>query len=162
VCLILFACAAHARYPLIVAANRDEAYARPSAAAAFWQDAPHVYGGRDLEHGGTWLGVTRGGRFAAVTNYRQAQPGTPGHRSRGELTRDFLLGSDRADLYVERVAKHGRDYNGFSLIAGVDDGALFLLEPRRCACAHHGRRAWPEQSPAGRAVAESSARRRHH
>ncbi len=141
-CLILFACAAHARYPLIVAANRDEAYARPSEAAAFWKDAPHVYGGRDLEHGGTWLGLTRAGRFAAVTNYRQAQPGTPGPRSRGELTRDFLLGSDRADLYVERVAKHGREYNGFSLIAGVPTELYFYSNrgdaPARITAGVHG------------------------
>jgi len=142
VCLILFACAAHPRFPLIVAANRDEAYARPAAAAAFWQDAPHVYGGRDLEQGGTWLGLTRGGRFAAVTNYRQAEPRAADARSRGELTRDFLFGSDRADLYVQRVAKRGAEYNGFSLIAGVPTELYFCSnrggEPARITPGVHG------------------------
>jgi uncharacterized protein with NRDE domain len=140
--LILFACAAHARFRLIVAANRDEAYARPSAAAAFWQDAPHVHAGRDLEQGGTWLGLTRGGRFAAVTNYRQATGRMPGTRSRGELTREFLLGSDRADLYVQRVSKHGAEYNGFSLIVGVPTELYFYSNrgsvPARIAPGVHG------------------------
>lgn len=141
-CLILFACAAHPRFPLIVAANRDEAYARPSAAAAFWQDAPHIYGGRDLEQGGTWLGLTRGGRFAAVTNYRQAQLRMPGTHSRGALTRDFLLGSDRADLYVQHVSRQGDEYNGFSLIVGMPTELYFYSNrggaPARITPGVHG------------------------
>ena len=96
-CLILFASDAHQRFPLIVAANRDEAYERPSAPAQFWSDAPGVYAGRDLEQGGTWLGVTRSGRFSAITNYRQAEPRSPGARSRGELTREFLIGSEHPE-----------------------------------------------------------------
>ena len=69
-CLILFAHRAHPDYPLVVAANRDEWFRRPTAPAAFWPDAPEVFAGRDLEQQGTWLGVTRNGRFAALTNYR--------------------------------------------------------------------------------------------
>ncbi|MDB5810017.1 MAG: hypothetical protein JWN94_2139 [Betaproteobacteria bacterium] len=71
-CLILFAHKAHADYPLVLAANRDESYARPTAQAAFWDDEPRIYGGRDLEQGGTWLGVNRDGAIAAVTNFRSA------------------------------------------------------------------------------------------
>ena len=73
-CLILFAFKTSSRYPLVVAANRDESYARPTAAAAFWGDHPDIYAGRDLDMGGTWMGLTRGGRFAAVTNFRDGYP----------------------------------------------------------------------------------------
>ena len=69
-CLILIAHGAHSEFPLVIAANRDEYYQRPTARAAFWQDHPHILAGRDLECMGTWLGVTRGGRFAALTNFR--------------------------------------------------------------------------------------------
>ena len=69
-CLILLAWQAHPDYPLVVAANRDEFFVRPSAPAAFWTEAPQVFAGRDLEAGGTWLGISRERRFAALTNYR--------------------------------------------------------------------------------------------
>src|SRR5687767_5285480 len=101
-CLILFASGAHPRYPLIVAANRDEAYSRPSAAAAFWDDHPHVYGGRDRERDGTWLAISRTGRFAAITNYRQGAGRRDAERSRGELTRGYLTGSDEPSEYLQR------------------------------------------------------------
>jgi uncharacterized protein with NRDE domain len=141
-CLILFATDAHARFPLIVAANRDEAYARPSAPAHFWSDAPAIYAGRDLEQGGTWLGITRSGRFAAITNYRQAVPRSPGARSRGELTRDFLTGSEHAARYVERIAERADQYNGFSIIVGVPGELYFYSnrgsEPARVMPGVHG------------------------
>ena len=117
-CLILFAAGAHPRYPLIVAANRDEAYHRPTATAAFWTDHAHVYGGRDLEQGGTWLGVTETGRFAAVTNYRLGHARPDRARSRGELTRDYLVGTDAAGPYLKTISERANEYNGFSLIAG--------------------------------------------
>lgn len=117
-CLILFALEAHPSYPLIVAANRDEAYSRPTAQAAFWDEHPCVYGGRDLEQGGTWLSVARDGRFAAVTNYRQGVRSTGAERSRGGLTRDFLSGSDAPAMYLRGVETRAGDYNGFSLIVG--------------------------------------------
>ena len=69
-CLILFAWRSHSQHKLLVAANRDEFYARPTASAHFWHDAPHILAGRDLEQGGTWLGITSNGRFAALTNVR--------------------------------------------------------------------------------------------
>jgi hypothetical protein len=89
-CLILLAWQAHPTIPLVVAANRDEFFARPSAPAAFWPEAPQVLAGRDLEAGGTWLGVSRGQRFAALTNYREGGKPLPHARSRGALVADFL------------------------------------------------------------------------
>ena len=83
-CLILFANQTHPEYPLVIAANRDEAYARPTAPAAFWEDDPRICGGRDLEQGGTWLGVTRTGAFAAVTNFRSSIGAKHNTRSRGD------------------------------------------------------------------------------
>ena len=70
-CLIAFALDTHPRYRLVLAANRDEYFRRPTAAGAFWEDAPQLLAGRDLEAGGTWLGVTTTGRIAAITNYRE-------------------------------------------------------------------------------------------
>ena len=124
-CIILFAAGAHPRYPLIVAANRDEAYDRPASPAGFWSDHPHVFGGRDLEHGGTWLALSTSGRFAAITNYRQGLRVGAAPRSRGELTRDFVTGSTDADAYLTEVARRGSDYGGYSLIAGTPGGLFF-------------------------------------
>jgi uncharacterized protein with NRDE domain len=115
-CLILLAWRVHPRYPLIFAGNRDEAYARPSAPAGFWSDEPGVFGGRDLEKGGTWLGVTRGGRLAAVTNYRDGVSPRNAPRSRGELAADFLRGTDDPRAYLEGVETRAADYGGFTLI----------------------------------------------
>lgn len=117
-CLILFALEVHPAFPLIVAANRDESYSRPSSSAAFWSDHPDICAGRDLEQGGTWLGTARSGRFAAVTNYRQAIRNADAERSRGELTRNFLTGSEAPAAYLRGVETGASAYNGFSLIVG--------------------------------------------
>lgn len=117
-CLILLAWHAHPEYPLVFAGNRDEAYERPSAAAAFWDDEPGIFGGRDLEKGGTWLGLTRSGRIAAVTNYRDGLARKPAPRSRGKLTADFLRGSDEPLAYLNKVAPEAEQYGGFSLLVG--------------------------------------------
>ena len=93
-CLIVLAWQTHPDYPLVVAANRDEFFARPAASIAFWSDAPQVLAGRDLEAGGTWLGVTRDARFAALTNYREARRPRQDAPSRGALVADFLIGND--------------------------------------------------------------------
>jgi len=118
VCVILFGLHAHADYPLIVAANRDEWFHRPTAAAAFWEDAPDVLAGRDLEQLGTWMGVTRGGRFAAVTNVREAGGPRAQARSRGNLVSGFLLGDETAAGYVDDIHGEGAQYNGFNLLVG--------------------------------------------
>ncbi|HYO91289.1 MAG TPA: NRDE family protein, partial [Pyrinomonadaceae bacterium] len=118
-CVILLAHEAHAEYRLILAANRDEFYERRTARAAFWSNAVDTLAGRDLERGGTWLGVTRGGRIAAITNYRE-----PGVRlidapSRGLLVSRFLAGEEDAEEYLSKLAGRASLYNGFNLIAGA-------------------------------------------
>lgn len=119
-CLILLAWQVHPEYPLVVAANRDEFYARPSAPAAFWKDKPDILAGRDLEAGGTWLGVSRGQRFAALTNYREGGKQRPDAPSRGHLVSDFLAGSADPEHYFAELTERGQDYNGFNLFFGDD------------------------------------------
>ena len=125
-CLMLLAHKVHPDYPLVLAANRDEAYSRPTAAAALWADQPQVYGGRDLEQGGTWLGITRCGRIAAVTNFRDGYAAKSAARSRGELVSNFLRGSQPAADYVHRVGREAHAYNGFNLIAGELDELYYV------------------------------------
>lgn len=117
-CTILVAYETHPEYPLIVAANRDEFYDRPTAPAAFWDDAPEVVGGRDLLRGGTWLGVTRAGRFAAVTNFREPGEKRPDALSRGLLVADFLRGRQNPASYLKKLDSDAARYNGFNLILG--------------------------------------------
>jgi len=116
-CLILFALDAHPRYRLLVAANRDEHFARPTAPAAFWADAPGVLAGRDLDKGGTWFGVGTDGRFAAVTNFRGAAP-VPGGPSRGALAVDYLRGDCSPAGFIDALAPRAAEYQGFSLLLG--------------------------------------------
>ncbi len=125
-CLILLAHEAHPRYRLVVAANRDEFYARPTAPAAWWPDAPEVLAGRDLRGGGTWMGVTRGGRFAAVTNFRDAAPAAPDAPSRGHLVGAFLRGSDAPDAYLRALAARAGEYAGFNLLVGDGEELRYL------------------------------------
>jgi uncharacterized protein with NRDE domain len=117
-CLILFGFRAHRHFPLVVAANRDEHYGRPAAPAGFWADHPGIYAGRDLEKGGTWMGININGRFAAITNYREGVPGPAAPRSRGELVSGFLTGDESAPDFFGRTAQSANDYNPFSMIAG--------------------------------------------
>lgn len=118
-CLILFAWRSHPRYRLVLAANRDEFHARPTAAAAFWEDAPHLLAGRDLEAGGTWLGVTRAGKFAAITNYREPpEAATPQDRSRGQLVTDYLLGSASPRDGARQLRENASSYRGYNLLLG--------------------------------------------
>lgn len=124
-CLILLAWRAHPQFPLVFAGNRDEAYDRPSAVPDFWRDALEVYGGRDLEKGGTWLGLTRSGRIAAVTNYRERPTIRNAARSRGELAAHFLRETMDARRYLEEVTRSGTDYAAFSLIAGDRERLLY-------------------------------------
>jgi uncharacterized protein with NRDE domain len=125
-CLILFAHDAHADYPLIIAANRDEYYQRPAAKAAFWQDHPHILAGRDLEGMGTWLGVTRSGRFAALTNVRDPNERKTDAPTRGQLVSKFLTSNRAAREYLEEVATLATRYNGFNLLAGDLDGIYYF------------------------------------
>jgi uncharacterized protein with NRDE domain len=127
-CLVLIALDSHPNHPLIIAANRDEFYDRPTAPAAFWADAPSVLAGRDLRAGGTWLGVDRRGRFAAVTNYRQGQQERPAPRSRGRLVSDFLTTDTGAQEYIEQVRSEAGFYNSFNLIASDAGGLIYYSD----------------------------------
>ena len=116
-CVIFFAYRRHPRYPLILLANRDEFYERPTARAAVWEDFPNVYAGRDLVHGGTWLGIARPGRFAAVTNYRDPLAPT-GKHSRGDLVGDFLKRDAPVEDYLSEIEARAADFSGFNLLVG--------------------------------------------
>lgn len=118
-CLILVASRVHPDFPLIVAANRDEFHARASQSAGFWKDRPEILAGRDLEAGGTWLGVSRSGRFASVTNYRGGRDPNA-LESRGALVTRFLEGSISSSECVKHLAGRGASYSGFNFLA--DDG----------------------------------------
>jgi len=118
-CLILFAWQAHPRYSLVLAANREEFHARPTAAAEFWQEHPGLLAGRDLQAGGTWLGITRTGRFAAITNYREPlAPELPLEHSRGHLVRDFLTGEESPNNHAGQLHEQGAVYRGYNLLLG--------------------------------------------
>jgi uncharacterized protein with NRDE domain len=118
-CLVVLALRASERYPLVLAANRDERHERPTLAAGWWPDQPRVLGGRDLVANGGWLGVDRGGRLAAVTNVRDGVG--PGKRSRGELVADYLTGTDPIATQLQRVASRRAEYGPFNLL--LLDGA---------------------------------------
>lgn len=140
-CLIVFHWQPQADLPLQVWANRDEFLARPALATARWQDAPEVLAGRDVQGGGTWMGVTTQGRFAALTNYRDpALP--PATRSRGALPAGYLQGDQTAAAYAQQVQAEREQYGGFSLLL-ADAGELWCVgshqpEPIRVAPGWHG------------------------
>lgn len=116
-CLITLAVHAHPDYPLIVAANRDEFFARETQSMHLWHDHP-IIAGRDLEAGGTWMGVSTQGRIAMVTNYRESQRSSHAHRSRGELTTDFLNSAYNRQTYLNELSQQQDEYQGFNLIIG--------------------------------------------
>lgn len=140
-CLILVAWRCDAQFPLVVAANRDEFHARPSTAAAFWRDDARVLAGRDLESMGTWLGVSRDGRFAAVTNFRGGRDPNA-LESRGLLAKRFLQDGVAPRDYMTGLAARGASYSGFNLLA-ADGGELWWYSnrdgvPRRLGPGIHG------------------------
>jgi uncharacterized protein with NRDE domain len=117
-CLIVFAYHAVPGYKLVLAANRDEFYQRPTASASFWEDYPGVLAGRDLVAGGTWLGITRSGRFAALTNYRDPVRHKKAAPSRGDLVSTYLCGNASPQEYLYALAGRSHLYNGFNLLVG--------------------------------------------
>lgn len=117
-CLLIFAHRVSPEYPLLVAANRDEFHARTTATSNFWAEYPELLAGKDLEQGGTWMGVTRGGRFAAVTNYRDPARTAAAPRSRGELPLAYLTGTQEPQAYLLDLAARAQDYAGFNLLVG--------------------------------------------
>jgi uncharacterized protein with NRDE domain len=128
-CTLLLAFQVHPKYPLVLAANRDEFYERPTAAAGHWEDTPHLVAGRDLVHGGTWLGVTTTGRIAALTNFREPHAAGKNGPSRGNLVSGFLKQQVTVKDYLAGLAKEGELYNGFNLLLG-DAEALYCYSNR--------------------------------
>jgi uncharacterized protein with NRDE domain len=138
-CLIVLAWRRHPGYPLIVAANRDEFHGRAAAPAAFWADNPAILAGRDLEAKGTWMGVARNGRFAAVTNYRGATEPRAAE-SRGALVTRFLDGNFPPEKYLREIK--ASQYSGFNLLV-ADGEELWAMSnrdgpPRRLEPGIHG------------------------
>ncbi len=117
-CLIFISLNDHPDYKLIVAGNRDEFYNRKTSPAHFWETHPDVLAGKDLEAGGTWMGVTKKGKVSMVTNYRDLSNIDPQAPSRGHLVSDYLIEDQRPLPYLENISKNGKKYNGFNLIAG--------------------------------------------
>lgn len=121
-CLVVFALGARDDLPLVVAANRDEFHARPTAPLGPWEDAPQILAGRDLRAGGTWFGVTLDGRWAAVTNFREARDPPANAQSRGHLVADFLLGDTSPGEYLDALALRATRFAGFNLLVGDPRG----------------------------------------
>lgn len=127
-CLALIAMNQHPLYPVIILSNRDEFYSRETAPAHFWDDAPEIYAGKDLQNGGTWLGVNQYGYFALITNYRNPAIYSPQRLSRGFLTKNYLLKTTNtapAD-YLKKLTPVANQYNAFNLVVGTaNDFAYF-------------------------------------
>jgi uncharacterized protein with NRDE domain len=130
-CLILLGYRAHPDYRLVVAANRDEWFRRPTASAAFWADAPEVLAGRDLEQLGTWLGITRTGRFAALTNFRDPGSQRADAPSRGHIVSGFLRGAESPADYLAALHASEARHNGYSLLVGDANALCFYSNRER-------------------------------
>lgn len=145
-CLILLSYQSHSEYPLLIAANRDEFYDRPATPAEFWKENPDILAGRDIQAGGTWLGVSKWGRIAMITNYREVQRFDPKAPTRGKLVSDFLTGNVPASDYLEDLRPNASAYNGFNLILGDHTGlyyfsnrteGIFKLTPGQYGLSNH-------------------------
>jgi uncharacterized protein with NRDE domain len=141
-CLILFGQDVHPEYPLVFAGNRDEFYERPTAPASFWDDAAHVLGGRDEKAGGTWLGVTRRGHWATVTNVRDQMSHREDALSRGHLVAEYLKEEPDPQAYLGSVQSRADQYNGFNVLVGTPGHAYYFSNrdgtPRRVDPGIHG------------------------
>jgi len=153
-CLINFHYDEHPTYKLIVAANRDEFYERPTASAEFWTDQPNILAGRDLLHMGTWLGVTKSGRFAALTNYRDPREANVGKKSRGDIVTNFLTKNVSPEVFLETLKERKGDYTGFNILVGDADSLFYFsnkqVEVTEVSAGTHGlsnqflNTAWPK------------------
>lgn len=117
-CLVTFSLQQNPDFPLIVLANRDEFLSRPTRAAHWWEDAPQVLAGRDLQAGGTWMGVNKGGKMAFLTNYRSREAVIEDAPSRGDLVADFLKSDTNPAEYLAWLQDQGPRYSGFNLVFG--------------------------------------------
>ena len=142
-CLIVLAYKQRDDYPLLLAGNRDEFYARPAAPLDWWQDHKQILAGRDLTAGGTWFGVTQGGKFAAVTNYREPGKEQQGKKSRGALVQNFLASDTPTAAYAQELVAAAVDYNGFNLVFPIPrcrrkTARRRTVSPARRARSRHG------------------------
>lgn len=141
-CTAILAYKYHPNYPLIVLSNRDEFYIRPTAQAHFWEDAPHVLGGIDLEKGGTWFGINRSGNLALLTNYRDFSKHINEPLSRGLLTKSFLTQMPTTDHYLETLVKQAGLYNPYNIILGPFNDLSYysnmVSEPKKLTPGVHG------------------------
>jgi uncharacterized protein with NRDE domain len=124
-CLILFSYNIHAQYKLILAANRDEFYQRPTLPAQFWNNYPNLLAGKDLKGDGTWMGITRHGRFSAITNFREPENASKNAPTRGFLVRNFLEDDSNPENYLKMIKEDTQHYNGFNLIVGTREGIYY-------------------------------------
>lgn len=131
-CLIVLAWQRHPDYPLVVAANRDEYFSRPATPAHWWTDAPDLLAGRDLEAGGSWMGLSRSGRFAALTNYRDPSRHAAGAPSRGALVRAALEDARPVPASLQALRNDSARHAAFNLIVG-DHRQLGVLESTSAA-----------------------------
>jgi uncharacterized protein with NRDE domain len=164
-CLIVVGWQVDKRYPLTVIANRDEFFARPTAPLAWWNDHPDILAGRDLQGGGTWLGITRTGRFAAITNYRDPARMKSSAPTRGKLVSGFLAGTETPGDYLRRIAPAAKTCNGFNLLVADThalwwhsniNGEIRQLEPGTYGVSNHLLDTpWPKLLGAKQAFAEA-------
>ncbi|MGP4079522.1 NRDE family protein [Pseudalkalibacillus sp. R45] len=124
-CVLFFAYKKHQEYPLVIAANRDEFYDRPTAPAHFWEDEPMILAGRDLKQLGTWIGITKNGRFAALTNYRDPSESVTNKTSRGHIIRDYLSSLYAPENFLHRLKEKRDNFQGFNLIVGNTDSLWY-------------------------------------
>jgi len=120
-CILFIGVEQHPNFPLIVAANRDEFHARPTQASGFWEQYPSVLAGKDLQAGGSWMGVSKKGKLAALTNIRAPDKERSNAVSRGELVMNFLNSDISANDYLKTLSTSSSDYNGYNLLFGSLD-----------------------------------------
>ena len=142
-CLLIISHQVSTEFPLLVAANRDEFHARPTALSEFWADHPGLLAGRDLQQGGTWMGVTRCGRFAAITNYRDPAGVAVAPCSRGDLPLGYLSGVQSPEDFLGGLTRRVEDYAGFNLLVGDRHSLWFFSNsddqaPRRLSPGIYG------------------------
>ena len=131
-CLIGLAWKVHAKYKLIMVANRDELYNRPTQPAHFWKDHPNVLAGKDLQAGGTWLGVEKKGNFTVITNYKDIKNHKRNALSRGFLTLNYLVSRLNPFNYLQEIESSLKMYNGCNLLLGNKEDLYYCSNIVKC------------------------------
>src|SRR5699024_4242702 len=130
-CLLVWGYREHPQYKLVIAANRDDAYHRPTRAAQLWTDQPDILACKDLKSGGTWMGIHRSGRLAAITNFRNPNIQKEDPPSRGHLVADFLKKSVDPDRYLRQIDQKADRYMGFNLLCGSPEGFYYYSNQQK-------------------------------